>query len=275
MKSFTMKKKFILLFSLIITIAIITITISSCTATKDPNVLKVSNSSDKLVGENYQTVTSELKTTGFTNIKTMVLNDLITGWITKDGEVKQIDINGKTEFDSGTTFPKDSKIVITYHTFPKAEKSVAKAVDKPVGKPVDKPSVVPPVESTEEILTAKNNKDLANLLALKNENDPSIGVFAKKYVGKTIEFDGNIANVAHFTKYKTLYDLLVYVGNYSKAFGPSFRFENVNMYDMNFTGSEIPNDMKEGQNIHIIAKVVRYNQVQGLFFLEPVSTKLR
>ncbi|MBU3174914.1 DUF4839 domain-containing protein [Clostridium estertheticum] len=211
-------------------------------------MLKVSNSSDKLVGENYQTVTSELKTTGFANIKTVVLNDLITGWITKDAEVKQIDINGKTEFDSGTTFPKDSKIVITYHTFPKVEKSVAKAVYKPIDKPIDKPIVVPPVESTEEILIAKNNKDLANILALKNENDPSIGVFAKKYAG-----------------------------NYSKtsANGPSFKFENVNFYDLHFTGSNIPDSAEVGQNIHIIAKAVRYNQVQGLFFLEPVSTKLR
>ncbi|MBW9153941.1 DUF4839 domain-containing protein [Clostridium estertheticum] len=237
-------------------------------------MLKVSNSSDKLVGENYQTVTSELKTTGFTNIKTMVLNDLITGWITKDGEVKQIDINGKTEFDSGTTFPKDSKIVITYHTFPKTEKSVAKAVDKPI----DKPIVVPTVENTEEILTAKNNKDLANLLALKNENDPSIGVFAKKYNGKTIEFDGNIANMVHHGNYKTRYDFLISVGDYSKtsAIGPNFNFKDVNIvYDLHFTGSNIQENIVEGQNIHVIAKVVEYNEKQGLFFLEPISTKIR
>lgn len=50
-----MKKIYILLFSLIITI-----NISACTAEEDVNVLKVSSSSDKFVGENYQTVFSEL-----------------------------------------------------------------------------------------------------------------------------------------------------------------------------------------------------------------------
>jgi hypothetical protein len=100
--------------------------------------------------------------------------------------------------------------------------------------------------------------------------------FPHKYC-KTIEFDGNIANTTTYEDYKTRYDFLVYVGNYSKTSvsGPSFKFENVNFYDLHFTGSNIPDSAQEGQNIHIIAKVVRYNQVQGLFFLEPVSTKLR
>lgn len=234
-------------------------------------------SSSNFEGENYQDVITELKDAGFTNIKTAILGDLITGWVTKDGEVKQIDINGKTEFDSGTSFPKDSKIVITYHTFPKTEKTVAKPVDKPVDKPIDKPVVVPPVESTEEILTAKNNKDLAHLLTNNDEADPSISAFAKKYFDKTIEFDGNIANTMNYKDYKTRYDFLVYVGNYSKtsANGPSFKFENVNFYDLHFTGSNIPDYAEEGQNIHVIAKVVSYNQDTGLFFLKPVSTKLR
>ncbi len=55
------------------------------------------------------------------HIKTVVLDDLVTGWLTKDGEVKQVDINEKTDFSENTSFPKDSKIVITYHTFPKGE----------------------------------------------------------------------------------------------------------------------------------------------------------
>lgn len=115
-----MKKFLILLFSVI---AIITI--SACTAEENVNVLKVSRSSDELVGENYQTVISELETIGFTNIKTEVLDDLVTGWLTKDGSVEQVEINGNNDFGNGTKFPKDAEIIITYHTFPKENESDA------------------------------------------------------------------------------------------------------------------------------------------------------
>jgi hypothetical protein len=258
------KKFFLFLFSLIITI-----TISACTAEEDVNVLKVSSSSDKLVGGNYQTVISELETIGFTNIKTVVLDDLVTGWLTKNGEVKQVEINGITVFSANTNFPKDAKIVITYHTFPKEEKSDTGSTGQA--------SSGSSVESNQEILTAKNNKDLANLLAVKNEFDPIISEFAKKYAGNTIEFNGNIAHMMSHENYKTRYDFLIYAGDYSKtpAIGPNFKFEDVNVSDLHLTGSKIPENIEVGQNIHIIAKVIKYNEEQELFFLMPISTEIR
>ena len=72
-------------------------------------MLKVSKSSDEIVGENYQTVISQLEKTGFTNIKTKVLDDLITGWLTKDGEIEQVEINGDTEFSANDSFQKIQK----------------------------------------------------------------------------------------------------------------------------------------------------------------------
>lgn len=89
----------------------------------DPNMLKVSISSDEIVGENYETVISEMEKIGFTNIETKILDDLITGWLTKDGEIEQVKINGNTEFSADDSFHKESKIVITYHTFPKEKDS--------------------------------------------------------------------------------------------------------------------------------------------------------
>jgi hypothetical protein len=259
-----MKRFFILLFSLIITI-----TISGCTAEKDVNSLKVSSSSDKLVGKDNKTVISELEKIGFANIKTVALDDLVTGWLIKDGEVEKVEINGKTEFSANTSFPKDAEIIITYHTFPEKEKG-----DAVVTGGANSGSSV---ESNQEILTAKNNEDLANLLAVKETYDPIISEFAKKYAGKTIEFNGNIALVTPHKNYKTRYDFLIYVGDYSKtsAIGPSFQFEDVNFYDLHFTGSKIPEYAADGLNIHIIAKVVEYNEKQALFFLEPISTEIR
>ena len=118
-------KKILLLLCLVIVI----INISACSAEEDPNVLKISKSSDELVVENYQTVISELEETGFTNIETQVLDDLITGWLTKDGDIEQVEINGDTEFSANDSFSKDAKIVITYHTFPIEEKSDTDSTD--------------------------------------------------------------------------------------------------------------------------------------------------
>jgi hypothetical protein len=75
-------------------------------------------SAKELKGKNYQEVITRLKTAGFTNIKTEIMDDLIAGWLIKDGEVERVSVNGKTGFNSGSKFPMDAKIVVTYHTFP-------------------------------------------------------------------------------------------------------------------------------------------------------------
>jgi len=156
------------------------ISISACSAKQDPNVLKVSKSSDEIAGENYQTVISNLEETGFTNIETKVLHDLITGWLTKDGEIEQVEINGDTEFSANDSFQKDSKIVITYHTFPKEEKSDTESADEKSSETVDQSTDDTSGENNQEILTVKNNEDLAAVLAVKDEFHPIVGEFAKE-----------------------------------------------------------------------------------------------
>lgn len=82
------------------------------------NKIRMQSSAKELKGKNYQQVQAQLQTSGFTNIETKVLNDLITGWLTKDGEVENVSVNGNVDFLAGSKFPKDARIVITYHTFP-------------------------------------------------------------------------------------------------------------------------------------------------------------
>jgi hypothetical protein len=267
------------------------ISISACSAKQDPIELKVRKSSDVMARENYKKAISELKKTGFTNIKTKALDDLITGWLTKDGEIEKIEINGDTEFKANDSFPKDSKIIITYHTFPKrekhdikatdeksSEKSDIKATDKKSSETAKQSTNDTPAKSNQGILTVKNNADLAAVLAVKNETDPIVGEFAKKYAGKTIEFDGNIADMMPHGNYKTRYDILIYPGDYSEttAIGPSFQFKDVNVvYDLKLTGSNIPETIGRGQNLHITAVVEEYNENNGLFILKPISTEIR
>ncbi len=74
-------------------------------------------SDNDLIGDNYEQVIRELEDLGFSNIETAKQQDLVTGWITKVGDVARISINGDSDFDEGDIFPKDAKVLVTYHTF--------------------------------------------------------------------------------------------------------------------------------------------------------------
>lgn len=66
-------------------------------------------------------------------------------------------------------------------------------------------------------------------------------------------------------------------GDYSEitAIGTSFKFEDVNVSDLKLTGSEIPENIGMGQNLHITAVVEEYNETSGLFILNPISIEIR
>ena len=67
----------------------------------------------------YQEVVNSFKDAGFTNVKLETKYDIITGWLTKDGEIESISINGKKEYDSYDKVRLDAEIIITYHTYRK------------------------------------------------------------------------------------------------------------------------------------------------------------
>lgn len=79
--------------------------------------LIVGYTSKDLVGENFEYVVSKLKAQGFTNIQTVKLDDLITGWIKKDGEVSEISISGDTDFNEKSKYFLDTEITITFHSY--------------------------------------------------------------------------------------------------------------------------------------------------------------
>ncbi|MBK5211397.1 MAG: hypothetical protein JJE36_03690 [Coriobacteriia bacterium] len=115
-------------------------------------------SSSDLKGDNYKDVVTKLKSAGFASIDTTSMDDLVTGWLTKDGEVERVSVNGETEFDADSRFPKGAKIVITYHTFPTKELEKA-AESSPAPEPGEaaKSSPVP----DEPTPSAASTSDLA------------------------------------------------------------------------------------------------------------------
>lgn len=132
--------------------------------------------------------------------------------------------------------------------------------DTPSATPSDTPSSTPTKAPVVGILTVKTNPDLKTLL--KSDEDYALSrAFAKKYAGRTIRFDGSIANVIG-----SLY--LVYAGDNSDTDyvpGPSFQF-----HGLQGNGGHRP-----GDNLQFVAKVGGFNVNSGLFALTSVSTNPR
>ncbi len=133
----------------------------------------------------------------------------------------------------------------------------------------------PPTPATDEVLTVDNNPDLQTLLTSGEDYNLS-KTFSKTYEGRTIEFNGNVANTMPHGDYDTRFDFLVYAGDYSETVanpGPSFQFRDVNFYDLNLQGRG--SSVGTGDNLHIVAEVGAFEPRSGLFLLEPISTQLR
>lgn len=79
--------------------------------------IKVNFTNKELTGKDYAEVQSMLHLQGFYNISYQKIDDLVTGWITDDGEVEEVTINGRTDYNKDDYFPPDVEIIISYHTF--------------------------------------------------------------------------------------------------------------------------------------------------------------
>ncbi len=119
------KKMKIIFFSIISGIALVSIIVFSIIISsgkkKEERIangeIKIGISASQLEGEDYMVVMERFENLGFTNIQAEPITDLITGWVTKDGEVEEVIIGGNNTFSSTEYFHKDTKIIIRYHTF--------------------------------------------------------------------------------------------------------------------------------------------------------------
>lgn len=246
-------------------------------------------SSSQLDEANYQDVVTQFEAAGFTNITTEAIPDLITGWLTDDGEVEEVSIAGNTEFSSSDNYDPAVKVVVRYHTFPEDEPDPPASQLPATTQPSEPGTISPTSEASPSerqeptaapapaTLTADNNADLAAILELDDPFDPSVAEFASTYEGQTIEFDGCVVNVAPHGSYDTRFDYLLSVGDYdpNSAQGPYFQFSDVNYYDFGFPADSSPESVDLGMNLHFVAKVGEYDPASGLFQLDPIATTIR
>lgn len=222
-------------------------------------------------GRDYESVVDDFENKGFTNITLVEQDDLVTGWLTNDGEVESVSVDGNVEYSSDTWYPNDVEVIITYHTFPKAEQAESDEKNLSSESNNDKKMEIQSTELDEETLTPDNNEELAMVLSVTDEFDPIIKAFAEKYSMSVIEFDGYIADVTNYKDYNTRFNLLIYAGDYrtENFYGPNMQIENVGTTDFENIESSV------NQNVHIVAKVCEYKESQGLLILNLISIEKR
>ena len=116
---------------LLITLCMICTMLWACEETV-PTGIHPPISSDDCEGMMYDEVAGQFEAAGFTNIEFEIIEDLITGWLTKDGEVEKVTLDGNDDFYTGDYFEESSAIVISYHTFPQDEETEAEETDSQI-----------------------------------------------------------------------------------------------------------------------------------------------
>lgn len=254
----------------LIVACVLAVTITACDDTTSDKIHAPMNASD-VSNSKYQDVVSQFKKSGFTNVTTKEIDDLIIGFLTEDGEVEEVSIAGNTTFSTSDAFAADVPVVVSFHTFPKQDSMTA----DPSSSAAEGPSNSPIANA--QNITVDNNEEFRALIESPQPDNATVEQFVSKYKGRTIEFDGNVADVAPYKSYKTRFDFLIYAGDYNpnSAHGPSFKFADVAYYDLHLTGANIPDSIGTGQNLHIVAEILEYNSAQEVLFLEPVTTSAR
>ncbi|CAB4942807.1 unannotated protein [freshwater metagenome] len=133
----------------------------------------------------------------------------------------------------------------------------------------------PPSATAEQEINAKNNKEFAAAL-IGGECEYSLVAFAAKYEGRTIEFNGSILAMTNHEDYTTRYDIGIAPGDKgsSSGTGPLFKYDDVNLFDLNFPNLDIPY-VGVDDLFHFVATVDHYDPDSCLFFLKPISTQAR
>ncbi len=128
--------------SIVLVVIFILVAVSGC---GDDGKIRVPKSASECKGKDYLDVKALFESAGFTNVNVRAIEDLVTGWITKDGSVERVSINGDDDFSSSAKFDPSVEVIIVYHTFP--PKSDPTPTPKPTAAPTSTPNVtVAPVE---------------------------------------------------------------------------------------------------------------------------------
>ncbi len=254
------RPKVLMVSDLVFVVCMLVLGVLACN--ENANTVAMPTSASDLKGENYQDVVTRLKAAGFASIETTPIDDLIIGFLKKDGEVERVSVDGTTDFEANSRFPKGARIVVTYHTFPEEAPETAEE-SSTAGAETTK-VVTPEVDST--VLTAANNEELKAVLKTDDPGGPEVPGFIQKYAGRTIEFDGYTWDWLVDSGTTNIYVGDVQNANESSK-GPIFRVEGYRTPD-----SSSPPARK---NVHVKAVVDDWDDDHTFFRITLVSLEPR
>ena len=112
--------------------------LSACSNTSTESgtkLIKVPLSANECLDHKYETIVSQLKKAGFSNIVLEAKDDLTSARLNDDGRILSISFNGDEQFQKKRKFPADSEIHIIYHYLPKIQLPLssdeARTIDTP------------------------------------------------------------------------------------------------------------------------------------------------
>lgn len=274
-------------------LAIMSVILVSCgNNTKNEEVkVKTPAAAKELEKQDYQDVQKRFKKAGFTKIKLTEDPDLKLGLFAKENSVEKVSIDGDTEFTENEEFDPNAEVEIVYHTYPKTsseeisessstfssttESSTESSITD--SKEIKNTTQSSKEDTSNQILTEANNSEFANILnGTGAEADNR--AFVDKYQGRTIEFDGYIADLALKANKKTRYDMLLLPGDYipDTAKGSYFQFPDTNLTsDLHWVEENRPSAIGNNQNLHIIAEITGASQDAQIIYLKPIETRAR
>ena len=129
--------------------------------------------------------------------------------------------------------------------------------------------------AAEEILTVSNNKDLATLLVSGGRVSEA---FVAKYKGRTIRFDGCVLAKSRHGDYgrHSRYDFFIYAWDYDEDDtngSPNMILDSVGLEHAKFVRDLAW--IRDGTNLRITARVVKWDTKYGRIVLKPVSLEER
>lgn len=129
----------------------------------------------------------------------------------------------------------------------------------------------------ETVYTFENCSELQSLIYLNRVVDEAeIKAFAEKYDGKTIELEMLTTFVENNRNYKTRFNYLLNAVQNDKVMlaGPTFMLEDVNYYDLNLIGDNVPDSFGIGIHCRVKAEVEGYDSAGQWILLDPVSIEV-
>ncbi len=96
---------------------------AGCGSGEEDHRIAMPMSASEMRSRHYEDVVTKLREVGFINVCAQPMNDLVLGWLKKDGSVDEVSADGERNFKKNERFDPDVYIIIRYHSFAGSEES--------------------------------------------------------------------------------------------------------------------------------------------------------